>query len=295
MPLDILVPFWGELAMLRQTVDSVLAQTDDDWLLTVIDDDYPGTEVAEYFAGIDDPRVRYVRNETNVGITENFRRCVRAATQERIAVVGCDDILLPNYVEVVRAAHAAHPTVDIIQPGVQVIDETGTARTTLVDVVKQRVVRPRTRGRRIVGGEPLATSLLTGDWLYWPSLAMRRERLLEVDFRDGFPIIQDLALVIDLVASGSSVLIDTTVCFGYRRHSESASAVRLVDGSRFEGERAYFDVAARLMTDLGWKRAAFAARARVTSRAHALTLLPKVLLARDARGAKVLARHAFLP
>lgn len=294
MPLDILVPFWGDPAMLRQTVESVFAQTNEDWLLTVVDDAYPDLSVKEYFDGITDPRVRYVRNDVNQGITANFRTCARLATQDRVVIVGCDDALLPNYVEVILRAHERYPTVDIIQPGVQVIDEHGDVTRTLVDSVKQKVTMPRGRGPRVVSGEALAASLLRADWLYWPSLAFRRHRLLEVDFREGFPIIQDLALILDLVGSGSALLIEPTVCFSYRRHSASASSVKLVDGSRFVGERDYFAFAAEQMGELGWTRARRAAQLRLTSRAHALTLLPRALLARNRDGAKILVRHAFL-
>lgn len=48
MPLDVLVPFWGDPALLRLTVESVLAQTDGDWLLTVVDDAYPDPAPGEY-------------------------------------------------------------------------------------------------------------------------------------------------------------------------------------------------------------------------------------------------------
>ena len=294
MPLDILVPFWGDPAMLRETVDSVLAQTSDDWTLTVVDDAYPDTSVAAYFDGITDARVRYVRNEVNQGITENYRTCVRLATQELVVILGCDDVLLPNYVEVVLRAHRAFPDADIIQPGVQVIDENGAVTRTLVDSVKQRVTMPRGSGARVVHGEALARSLLRADWLYWPSLVFKRSRLLEVDFREGFPIIQDLALVMDLVGSGSALLIEPTVCFSYRRHSASASSSKLADGSRFVGERDYFAFAAGQMEELGWKRARRAAQLRLTSRAHALTLLPRAVVARNGDGARALARHAFL-
>ena len=115
------------------------------------------------------------------------------------------------------------------------IDEAGRVVKTLVDEVKQRVTMPPGRGRRLVSGEPLAASLLRADWLYWPSLAFRREALQSTDFRDGFPIIQDLALVVDLVAAGRSLLIEPEVCFSYRRHTASASSAKLLDGSRFVG------------------------------------------------------------
>lgn len=279
--------------MLRETVESVLAQTSDDWLLTVVDDAYPDESVRSYFDAISDPRVSYLRNESNKGITENYRTCVRLATQDVMVILGCDDVLLPNYVEVILRAHQQFPQVDIIQPGVQVIDENGEVVSTLVDSVKQKLTMPRATSPRVLSGEALAVSLLRADWLYWPSLAFKRERLLEVDFREGFPIIQDLALAIDLISSGSSLLIEPTVCFSYRRHSASASSAKLGDGSRFVGEREYFDFAAAQMTELGWRRARRAARLQLTSRAHALTLLPKALLERNTAGAKVLAGHVF--
>lgn len=291
MPLDILVPFWGDPDMLRQTVRSVLAQTSDQWVLTVVDDAYPDPSVAEWFAELDDPRITYVRHADNVGITENYRRCVQLATQDLVVLLGCDDVLLPRYVEVVLAAHAQFPEAEVIQPGVQVIDENGVVVRTLVDVVKQRVTMPRGSGRRTIGGEPLAASLLRADWMYWPSLVFRREALVRTGFRDGFPLIQDLALVIDLVAAGGVMLLEPEVCFSYRRHSASASSAKLADGSRFVGERAYFTLAAAKMDTLGWSRAARAARRHLTSRLHALTLLPRAVVSGNRAAVPVLFEH----
>ena len=279
--------------MLRETVESVLAQSNADWLLTVVDDAYPDDSVAAYFASLDDARVTYVRNEVNKGITENYRTCVRLATQEFMVILGCDDVLLPNYVDVITDGFAAFPQVDIIQPGVRVIDESSQVIGTLVDTVKQRVTMPRAQTPRVVSGESLAASLLRADWLYWPSLAFRTSSLARVDFREGFPIIQDLALVIDLVGAGSMLLIEPTVCFSYRRHTASASSAKLADGSRFVGERVYFEFAAQQMKQLGWRRAERAARQHLTSRAHALTLLPRALITGNRASAQVLAQHIF--
>jgi len=290
--LDILVPYWGDPALLRKTVDSVVAQRNPDWMLTVVDDAYPDRSVSEWFAGLDDPRIRYVRHDVNQGITANYRHCVSLATQDVMMLLGCDDVLLPGYVDVVLAAHHRFPEAAIIQPGVRVIDDDGRVVRTLADEVKRRV-RPRVDEATLFGGERLVTSLLHGDWLYWPSLTFRTDRIRSVDFRDGFPVIQDLALVIDLVCRGRLLLLEPTVCFHYRRHRSSASSAMLVDGRRFEDERAYFAIAARQCRKLGWTRAERAARTRLTSRAHAVTQLPGALLGRRYDAGRVLARHAF--
>ena len=126
-------------------------------------------------------------------------------------------------------AHAAFPEAAIIQVGVRVIDDDGAPVDPLGDKVK-RALRPRVDGPTELGGERLAPSLLRGNWLYWPSLVFRTERVQAYPFRDGLPIIQDLALVIDMVAAGETLVLDPTVCFSYRRHTGSASATSLVHG-----------------------------------------------------------------
>ncbi|GAA1881064.1 glycosyltransferase family 2 protein [Lapillicoccus jejuensis] len=293
MALDILVPYWGDPALLRATVESVLAQRNPDWLLTVVDDAYPDDTASRWLATLDDPRVRYVRQEHNVGITQNYRTCRELATQDVMVFLGYDDLLLPGYVDVVLSAHRRFPDAVVIQPGVEVVDEDGHRVRTLADEVKQRLVRPRADRARVLGGEELVTSLLHGDWMYWPSLAFRTTPLREVDFRDGFPVTQDLALVVDLLVRGGTMVLEPTVCFRYRRHRESASSTALLDGSRFAAERAYFALAAEQARTQGWPRAERAARWRLTSRAHAATLLPAALRSGRQDAVRALVRHAL--
>ncbi|WP_315913026.1 glycosyltransferase [Arthrobacter sp. lap29] len=293
MPLDIFIPYWGDPGYMEATVRSVLAQDSDDWVLTIVDDAYPDPTVETFIAGLAHPRITYIRKEENEGITANYRSCVALATQEVMVILGCDDIMHPNYVSTILAGHRQFPDASIIQPGVQVIDENGQDVHTLADTVKQHLVKPRSHGRQLLSGESLATNLMHGVWLYWPSLAFRTEKIRQVDFRDGYPIIQDVALTMDMIYQGAQLLVDPTVCFSYRRHSESASSTKLVDGSRFAGERDYFAFAAGQAAELGWTKANRAAKLRLTSRAHALALLPKAALTRHAVALKALTRHAF--
>lgn len=293
MPLDIFIPYWGDPGYMEDTVRSVLAQDSDDWVLTIIDDAYPDHAVETFIAKLNHPRITYIRKEKNEGITANYRSCVALAKQDVMVILGCDDIMHPNYVSTILAGHQQFPDASIIQPGVRVIDENGQEIHTIVDTVKQRLVKPRSHGRQLLSGEALATNLMHGVWLYWPSLAFRTDKIRQVDFRDGYPIIQDVALTMDMIFQGAQLLVDPTVCFSYRRHSESASSTKLVDGSRFAGERDYFSFAASQSIELGWTKTNRAAKLRLTSRAHALVLLPKAALSRHVVAVKALTRHAF--
>lgn len=293
MTLQIFLPFWGDPGLLREAVESILAQDSPNWELTVVDDCYPDTSVPEYFASLTDSRVRYVRNETNLGITENYRTCLSMATADLVVLMGCDDVMHPNYVSLIQSAHKDHPEAAIIQPGVQVIDETGMVVKSLADTVKHRIAAPKTQTPVELSGEELAVSLLRGNWLYWPSLAFNREAVSKVEFRDGLPIVQDLALVIDMALRDEILVYVPTPAFSYRRHSASASAATLLDGSRFRGDREYAALSRDLVLAKGWHRAARTARFRWLSRAHALSLLPQAAVARSLPAVKTVLRHAF--
>ena len=206
--------------------------------------------------------------------------------------LGCDDLMHPGFVETVKAAHREFPGAATIQVGVKVIDEHDAPIDPLTDKVK-RAVRPRVQGRTELSGERLATSLLRGAWHYWPALVFRTEAVRRYPFREGLPIIQDLALLIDMTAAGETLVLDPTVCFSYRRHTQSASATSLLHGNRFSDERRYYAAAAAQMSARGWTRAARTARGRWTSRLHAVTLLPTALRRRERTAVRSLLNHTL--
>ncbi|MFB2557323.1 glycosyltransferase [Herbiconiux liangxiaofengii] len=290
MTLDIMMPFWGRFDHFREAVGSVLAQTDPDWRLVIVDDVYPDPEPGRWAAAIDDPRVHYRRNAVNLGVGGNFRECVGLIENDRAVLMGCDDRMHPGYVARVAALVAAHPEASIVQPGVEVIDADGAPHRPLADRVKG-VIRPRGAKPELLTGERLATSLLTGNWAYFPSLVWRADDLRRFGFRPGYEVVQDLQLLLDIVFDDGSLLLDDEVCFSYRRHAASVSAVTGPDGAKFAEERALFAEAAERARRHGWPRAARAARLHATSRLNAVSELPAALRAHDPAGRRALLRH----
>jgi glycosyltransferase involved in cell wall biosynthesis len=289
--LEVMLPFWGDPQLLYDAVESVRSQEDARWWLTIVDDCYPDESVAAHFAAETDPRIRYVRHEVNLGITANYEACRDLAQLPLMMFLGCDDLMLPGFVSRVLALHARHPDAGIIQPGVRVIDEHGDPAEPLGDKVK-RALRPHADAPLVLRGERLATSLLHGNWLYWPSLVFRTEVIRRYPFRDGLPIIQDMALVVDMAVGGESLVLDSEVVFAYRRHTESASSASLLTGRRLPDERTYYAQAVDQMAARGWPKARRAARLRWTSRLHGLTLVPAALKSRDPQALRAVVRHA---
>jgi glycosyltransferase involved in cell wall biosynthesis len=292
---DVLLPYYGDVAMMKQAVESVLRQQSSDWTLTVVDDGYPDESIPGYFAGLveQDSRISYLRNEQNLGANGNYRKALGFVKNELAVVMGADDVMLPNYLDCVVRAHAKFPQAQIIQPGVEVIDETGTVgQAGMVDRVKG-LLSPRGTGTRLLAGEALAISLMRGNWLYFPSIAWQSEALLRTGFREGLNVVQDLALALDLVKAGGALAVDDEVCFQYRRHRQSDSSWRALEGTRFIEEREFFTLMAAEFDQIGWSRAARTARLHLTSRLNAATLLPKAYKNKQTEGVRNLREHVL--
>jgi glycosyltransferase involved in cell wall biosynthesis len=296
--IDVMMPYYGDVPLMQAAVRSVLAQTDPDWHLTVVDDG-EAAGVPEWFEQLADPRVTYLRNEVNLGVSGNFQKCLELAKRDRLVLMGCDDLLLPNYVSTVRGLARSFPDAGLIQPGVQVVDEHGEPSATLADTIKRRLYAPkklvRGEGPLLMEGSELAASLMRGDWLYFPSLCWRTEAIAAVGFRQDLRVIQDLALIIELVERGEQLVADHTICFQYRRHAASESSQQALDGARFDEARRFFVETADRLAAKGWTEAARAARLHRSARLHALTLVPTALRRRRTDAALRLVRYGASP
>jgi glycosyltransferase involved in cell wall biosynthesis len=262
---DILLTYWGDIELLKKAVESVLAQTEEDWKLMVFDDCYPSDEPAKYFKTIKDKRVIYHRHKKNMGITHNFEFALRAATAKYCVEMGCDDVMLPRYLEV---ALKNIGSADFYQPGVEVIDENGTVYLPTVDRVK-RLLQPRKSGN--YKGEKLAASLCQGNWLYFPSIMWRTSTAQKYGFNTAYKIAEDVDLELNIIKGGGVLAFDTTKTFQYRRSNKSLSSKEKKKGGvRFNEEADVYNHFAAEFERLGWKKASRAAKLRITSRLHEL-------------------------
>lgn len=290
MSVDVLFPYYGDVDLMKTAVRSVLCQQYTDFRLIVVDDGYPDDGISGWFKSLHDSRVSYERNTSNLGANANYRKCLSLASADLIVFMGADDVMLPNYLQWLVARANEYPDAEVFQPGVFTIDQTGAPSSTRVEMVKS-YYRPDGHGVRLLKGEQLAVSLLRGDWLYFPSLGWRREAVSKIGFRREYDVVQDLALVLDIVRGGGALVLDDTVAFHYRRHSGSDSSWRALEGTRFGEERAFFYAIAAEMERAGWRRAARVARLHLSSRLHAASLVPQAALARKWSGLGRLARH----
>jgi len=104
---SIILPTFNRLQFLRDTVDSVLAQTHQDWELVVADDG-SGGETLAYLAVLEQSsRVRVLRLPHSGNPSAVRNAALREARGQYIAFLDSDDIWMPDKLSAQLAAHAA--------------------------------------------------------------------------------------------------------------------------------------------------------------------------------------------
>lgn len=93
---SIVMPSYNTGRFIKETIESVLAQTYTHWELIIVDDcstDHTDEVVTPYLT---DKRIRYLKNDTNSGAAVSRNRALREASGKWIAFLDSDDLWEPD-------------------------------------------------------------------------------------------------------------------------------------------------------------------------------------------------------
>ncbi len=115
---------------LRQSIESVLAQTFTDFEFLLYDDASTDASAAiiQTYA---DPRMRLVQNTTNHGVAWSRQHALKLARGEYVAVLDADDLARPDRLQTQVAYLDQHPAISAVGSAYAVIDANGRAQFTL--------------------------------------------------------------------------------------------------------------------------------------------------------------------
>lgn len=121
------VPVRCAEAHLPRLLDSLLAQDMDDFEVVICDNDSEdGTPGICLDYARRDHRVRYLRNETNVGQVENFNRVLAESRGDYLRWIGADDWLEPEYARACCEVLSMRPEVVGVTTYQDFIEDDGT-------------------------------------------------------------------------------------------------------------------------------------------------------------------------
>lgn len=95
---SIILPTYNRAYVLNRAIDSVMGQTFKDWELIIIDDNSKDN-TEDFIKGINDKRIKYIKNIKNLGGAEARNVGIRIAQGSYIAFLDSDDEWLPQKLE----------------------------------------------------------------------------------------------------------------------------------------------------------------------------------------------------
>lgn len=146
------LPVYNGDAYLEQTIESLLNQEFQDFEIVIADnastDRTP--EICSRFIRQDD-RIRYVRNERNLGAAANYNFTFSLARASLFKWAPHDDLYAPSYLRnCIEALESAGPRAVLCYPRTQLIDEHGTVTGEYADDMDNRASSPPLRLQRLL-------------------------------------------------------------------------------------------------------------------------------------------------
>lgn len=95
---SIIMPSYNTGLFIKESIESVMAQTFTNWELIIVDD-YSNDNTDEILAEFHDERIRYLKNKKNCGAAISRNRALREAKGKWIAFLDSDDLWYPEKLE----------------------------------------------------------------------------------------------------------------------------------------------------------------------------------------------------
>lgn len=249
------IPFHKGKKYLKQAIESTLVQTRSDWALIVVDDCGPEDGVKELVESYCDARLRYFRNEKNLGLAGNWNKCISLAQSEYVTLLHQDDVLLPNYMEMMLGAFKKYPNVSAVFCMAGMIDKDGRSIFSFPDLYK-KIIQPHNKKEHVLQGENAAKKLAKGNFIICPTLCYHREKIKDLTFNSRWKIVLDWEYSLNLLIQGHSLLGIPDTCYRYRRHSQSESSkATFEDNKQLLEESAFLDIMSCHFLKKGWTEA----------------------------------------
>jgi glycosyltransferase involved in cell wall biosynthesis len=120
------LPVYNSERFIRQSLDSLLAQTYTDFVLVISDNASTDAtaEICQQYAA-KDSRIRYSRNPQNIGNPGNFNRVFRLATTPYLKWSTADDYWAPTFLERAVEVMERDPSIALCYPAANLVDADG--------------------------------------------------------------------------------------------------------------------------------------------------------------------------
>ena len=226
------IPTYNRPAFLKNAIESALAQSYGN-IKVMVNDNASSPETREVVESFGDVRLEYARNDSNVGMIENFNRIIKRASTRLLMLLPDDDLLYPEYMEHVVAMFERHPSAGVVHSAFDEFDMVANVKKHAVSFVRD-LNHPELE----LGGDFIERSM-TSIPVCFPSATFRTAALRQagglIASEEPFA---DLPLFLRIgLAWNFGYLPKPLVCFRDHPSTETSRLAQPEDGSVDGGDR----------------------------------------------------------
>ena len=203
--ISVLMPIYKtNEAHLKGAIDSILAQTLTDFEFLILNDSPDAKYLDDVIASYKDKRIKYLKNDKNMGITPSRNKLIDLAKGEYLAVMDHDDISLPTRFEKQASYLDQHPDIGVV----------GCWAESFGDKVNQM--------RYPTQDDQIKLALMKSCAILHPASMIRRKALGNLRYEEQFSPAEDYGLWCRLIAHTNFHNLGE-VLFHYRQHNTNTS------------------------------------------------------------------------
>jgi glycosyltransferase involved in cell wall biosynthesis len=211
---SIIVPAYRAAPYIAEALNSVLAQTFQDFEIVVVNDGCPETKALEDALQNYRSRIVYVKQESQGPAVARNTGITHGADTKYIALLDADDKWETNYLEVQTGMMEANPTIDVLYSDAILFGDKSVKHKTFMRVCPSH-------------GEVSVESLVNQTCNVMVSVLARREAVVRAGMFDpAFRGNEDFDLWLRIAKGGGRIAYHRRALVHYRRHPNSLSASR---------------------------------------------------------------------
>ncbi len=208
--ISIVLPSYNGEKYITESVESVIAQTYEDWELIIVDDfstDSTGAIADKYASS--DPRIRVIHNSVNKKLPASLNVGFRLAKGEYYTWTSDDNIYYPNALEEMKTYLDGHYDKAMVCCGMDIIDADGNITGTFMEYERTRM---------------FYNNCVGACFLY------RRVTAKTIgEYNENLFCIEDYEYWLRLIESGNDIVYIDRINYGYRMHNASLTYNRWND------------------------------------------------------------------
>ena len=217
---SVCIPTYNRAHFLVYSVNSVLSQTYKDFEL-IICDDGSTDNTSEVVSQWNDPRLRYIKQDKNIGRSKNMRSGFEASSGTYFIKFDDDDALTPEFLEKTVAVLEAEPSVDFVCTNHWIINQNGDRDESATSENSVKWGKDKLK-RGVI--PDLMTETFRYQSLQVGSTLFRRTCLEEVDYmRPEADGCEDFDLLVRLAIAGKQGYFLPEFLMEYRLHGGQTS------------------------------------------------------------------------